>query len=594
MTASGLHSSVFFILSVLYILSTTVHALRNAPITSLSEALFTTTAPPGRSCLSPADILATTSANLTADEIELLDYLCIPSHQENDEEVEVDAELRINDRSGIPPGTPCTPTSWCDSGQCTEICERGSVSVEPWLANAHRLQARLASTLPFCFSCLFGTHNSAISLSDGYGNLDPYYQALFKYVKWASSDFSKAILRTNNQWLSLTDQMNLGVRVVEIDTHWVGGVLRIAHCGGFHLGPLNTLVRALNTVAKIMGKHIRWDTETMGCDPSLSSIPAMTQRTLTDALQEVADWMKIEENQDEFLVVFFDDQPNLGEWGVAGKLVETILSIWDTNLIFTQDDLEAEQWIWPSAADMVAAGKRLIFISVADYGPAMAPIVFPRGSSVCGWVEPPLRKVYGAPDCVLKLRRGDEDLFTGSLVRVSSCELEYGPLNCDFVWRKGNNPVFDEANLPGVLDCGLNIPSPDLLTPARAAAAVWTWAPGHPFDSSSSFDSNGTACAVISAMDGRWRSVSCSDSSTTIRTACRRAGTPLESDDQWVLGGGEGECPNGSAFDVPRHPRENFWLTQVMRDQGVDAAWLPVQGPEWAVDGVPRFTAYAS
>ena len=30
-----------------------------------------------------------------------------------------------------------------------------------------------------------------------------------------------APLRTNDHWLSLTDQMNLGVRTMELDTHWV-------------------------------------------------------------------------------------------------------------------------------------------------------------------------------------------------------------------------------------------------------------------------------------------------------------------------------------------------------------------------------------
>ena len=41
-------------------------------------------------------------------------------------------------------------------------------------------------------------------------------------------------------------------------------------------------------------------------------------------------------------------------------------------------------------------------------------------------------------------------------------------------------PVLDEQSLPLVTACGLNMPSPDLLTPQRAAAAVWTWAPGQP------------------------------------------------------------------------------------------------------------------
>ena len=31
---------------------------------------------------------------------------------------------------------------------------------------------------------------------------------------------SEAYLQTNNQYLSLTDQLNLGVRIVELDTHF--------------------------------------------------------------------------------------------------------------------------------------------------------------------------------------------------------------------------------------------------------------------------------------------------------------------------------------------------------------------------------------
>lgn len=50
----------------------------------------------------------------------------------------------------------------------------------------------------------------------------------FKYIKWAVSDFSDAPLRTNDQWLSLTDQLNLGVRALELDAHWVG----VSHSGG--------------------------------------------------------------------------------------------------------------------------------------------------------------------------------------------------------------------------------------------------------------------------------------------------------------------------------------------------------------------------
>lgn len=47
--------------------------------------------------------------------------------------------------------------------------------------------------------------------------------------------------------------------------HWQGD-FRISHCGGFH-SFFNTLIKAINLVAKLLHHNIRWDTETIGCDP---------------------------------------------------------------------------------------------------------------------------------------------------------------------------------------------------------------------------------------------------------------------------------------------------------------------------------------
>ena len=121
-------------------------------------------------------------------------------------------------------------------------------------------------------------------------------------------------LRTNNQWLSLTDQLNLGARLIELDTHWFDGALRIAHCGGLHVPAVNRFFKILNRLATAIGHPLRWDTETFGCSPSLSSIPAGEQRMFEHAVEEVAGWMKAEENLNEFVVLFFDDEQDLLRW----------------------------------------------------------------------------------------------------------------------------------------------------------------------------------------------------------------------------------------------------------------------------------------
>ncbi|KAL4424092.1 hypothetical protein ABPG75_001393 [Micractinium tetrahymenae] len=585
------------------------------------QPLFSTTPLPQQRCGSPpiADL------ELTEAERELLPHLCWPEG----EGAAANTLPPPRVLSGVPAGVNCTVQQWCEGDTCTEVCARGSVQVERWLSHAIAQQSRLVQTLPLCYASLLGTHNSAITLADGYGALDEYFRGFFKYIKWAVKDFRDAPLHTNNQLLSLTDQLNLGVRSLEIDTHWVGGILRIAHCGGLHMPQLNKLIEAINFIAKLLHRRIRWDTETLGCVPSLSSIPAMDQRLLTDALQEVKDWMDRPENALEFVILYFDDQVNLQTWGVVGNLLADITGIFPSDWVYTTEDKAAHGPGWPSQQEMLTAGKRLLLVSGTDYGADMQPLIFSRGDTLCGWNEPSLASVNGVPECHVG---GDDPqarpLFDGLLTRVISCELVYGPLNCDFVWRGTNQPVFDELTLPPVMGCGLNMPSPDLLTPVRAAAAIWTWAPGHPFDpsygdaarlgellgataggsgspsdsgvgSSSSSGPLGSSrgssvqalaanCGVISAADARWRAVPCS--LPALPSACRDRNASLGAPDGgWVVDASlpRGDCPPGTQYDLPRHPRENYLLAAALQRAGHEAAWLPVHGPEWSTDGWP-------
>lgn len=60
---------------------------------------------------------------------------------------------------------------------------------------------------------------------------------------------------------------------------------------------------------------------------------------------------------------------------------------------------------------------------------------------VCAVQEPPLSDFDGTTDCVADRRPlfpGNRHTLTGTLFRVTTCELLYGPLNCDFVWKSDN------------------------------------------------------------------------------------------------------------------------------------------------------------
>ena len=73
-------------------------------------------------------------------------------------------------------------------------------------------------------------------------------------------------------------------------------------------------MRAINVVAALLGHPIQWDTETVGCEPSLSSLPASDQRPFAEALAELAAWLAAGGNAREFLVVFLDDQRDIATW----------------------------------------------------------------------------------------------------------------------------------------------------------------------------------------------------------------------------------------------------------------------------------------
>lgn len=46
------------------------------------------------------------------------------------------------------------------------------------------VQLALSRQQSMCLATLPGTHNSGITLADGYGNLDPQFQDYFKWIKW--------------------------------------------------------------------------------------------------------------------------------------------------------------------------------------------------------------------------------------------------------------------------------------------------------------------------------------------------------------------------------------------------------------------------
>ena len=52
------------------------------------------------------------------------------------------------------------------------------------------MQWALSRQLSICNATIPGTHNSAIDLADGYGNLDTEFQQYFAWIRWIVSPIS--------------------------------------------------------------------------------------------------------------------------------------------------------------------------------------------------------------------------------------------------------------------------------------------------------------------------------------------------------------------------------------------------------------------
>ncbi|KAF1776778.1 PLC-like phosphodiesterase, TIM beta/alpha-barrel domain [Phytophthora cactorum] len=171
----------------------------------------------------------------------------------------------------------CTMVDKCNSAGtvCSSVCEKGTASISSWLNQTLAYQRNLAFSGQLCYAQIPSTHNSAITLADGYGNRDQLFNANL------DSDKSYSYLKTNNHVLSLTDQLGIGIRWIEIDTHYF--------LDDFHTGHLCTIL---------------WGPELLGCFPSISGIKTTDEVTTRSSMEEVMDWL--EENPTEFVVVYMD------------------------------------------------------------------------------------------------------------------------------------------------------------------------------------------------------------------------------------------------------------------------------------------------
>jgi hypothetical protein len=390
-----------------------------------------------------------------------------------------------------------------------------------WLHRTLDYQYELGSSLPLRDAPWIGTHNSFNS----------------------TSEFPTVSHTDSNQQLSLTHQLRIDVRSLELDVHW----LPSPHAGG----------QPAPVVCHGRGR----DQLHTGCT---------TERLLRDTIDEVATWLR--DHDDQVLLLYVEDAVDTPEGydPTAAVLEQGLRDERGRSLVYRPPsggacaDLPLEL-----TRDRVRkAGAQVVMVtSGCGEGAAWRGLVFYwRNVEVEG-------RAHGYRDAPVCDQDPDgdgapefgRDVYASKLVRYYE----------DSTWiSRAAEPTGlgspDDGLTPATVGrmsrCGVELLGFDQILPrdGRLAALAWSWAEDEP--------SRAGDCAIQRG-DGRWVSRRCTKRH---RAACRRP------DGRWVLTSAalpadpaaRACAQRGGVASAPRTAAENEALRQAARAANADGVWL--------------------
>jgi hypothetical protein len=378
-----------------------------------------------------------------------------------------------------------------------------------WLHRALALQSQLDLDVPLAQALLPHTHNSANSTA---------------YAPSVSS-------LDANQVLSLTDQLRLGMRAIEIDIHWVPHPSGDPAAGG-------------RAVVQCHGEPVATPAGVLHAGCSIDTL-------LVDLLEEVDAWLHADGNEDEVLLLYLENALD-GDPAAHDAAVAAIES--------TLGDLAARPAtgagcqslpVHRSKQDLLDDDTRVLI--TGNCGPGgWTDWVFERGAS---WDE----RGGSSFDCAAE--RAELD-FESTLVRRYE----------DSTWLSamaGSGSHRDAPTMTAMVQCGVDLVGFDQVHAGddRLASLVWSWRTDEPAMGIAG------ACAAQGA-DGRFFAAACDDARPV---ACRTATgawavTPAPA--PWATGEAACRAVGHAGAGVPSNGWDSTLLRAAAGQAGAASVWL--------------------
>jgi hypothetical protein len=383
---------------------------------------------------------------------------------------------------------------------------------DPWLTTALELQHRLGDALPLRDATWVGTHNSFNTVSD---------------------DIPTLSNQDSNQHLSLAQQLDAGIRALEIDVHWT-------------VSPWSRGAKA--------------PVVCHGRPPSEGNLGCSFERRLVGELPPVGAWLR--QHPGDVVLLYVEDAIDEPRgYDAAAKAINDTIG----DLVYKPPAKQGCPLL-PLAlrrADVLAAGKQVVVMSGCGSGSrAWTATVF----------DDSVRSEEGNPEFA-----GYPACTSPSVVRS-----DYGTKLVRFYEDStfvstavaGGDPGrrLTAQTLQDMNRCGVNLFGLDQVDPSdpRLEAMVWSWAQAEPVSSEPGM------CAVDGA-DGRFHAVACGgaprpfacvDPATGAWTVTAAAGSPAQ---------GPSTCSAehaGSVFAVPGSGAHAQRLREAKGAAGVAEVWL--------------------
>jgi hypothetical protein len=453
------------------------------------------------------------------------------------------------------PGAPADATEPCGLIDGREVSEAKVAAYEgSWVHQALALQRDITEHAPFLDEQLVHTHNSFNSSAYRIptdGSAPSYYPTLTN--------------QDPNQVYSITDQLRMDVRVIEIDLHWVPSPYGSPATDGYWV----TMCHGDGQDPAGTGYTVH-----VGCSDD---------RPLQDGLAEVRRWL--DAHPDQFLMIYLENQ--LSPAGpvakqeqahdIAAQIIESKLGdrVYRPDPGLTSGNCQSMPYD-VSADDVLSSGAQVLLVGNCGPGNAWNHWVFTRGQQ---WDESGDPTAYSASQCSAdEAARQDGTSFRRFFEDRTWLSAMAGGTGA----IPGGTSIITPQTTAEMTQCGVNIIGFDQLQPfdGRLEASVWSWAKDEPTAAGS--------CAFQGA-DGRFHAGDCAQPR---HYAC------LDADGTWQVTSFTGPFRLGrrlcarrtnGAFAVPVNGYRQAQLA-LAKPPGVSDVWVNyrIRGGTWQAS-TPRY-----